>query len=157
MQSELKYTVLKQIPRVRGRFFVVDYPPPRPPLFGNPIFPLSTQMIDMFGHVHFSQVMHEWSFCVHIPPPHSLYGSRALNCSRTRRANTGPPRWRRSWTLQILRYRYPTQGSFLLKGHSNEIFYLNFFSSFEPVWATDQWVEKNRFWLRFLRVIWILV
>ena len=28
-----------------------------------------------------------------------------------------------------------------LKGHSNEIFEHNFFSSFEPVWASDQWVK----------------
>ena len=28
-----------------------------------------------------------------------------------------------------------------LKGQSNEIFDLQFFSSFEPAWATDQWVK----------------
>ena len=28
-----------------------------------------------------------------------------------------------------------------LKGQSNEIFDLQFFSSFEPVWGTDQWVK----------------
>ena len=42
-----------------GPIFCRRLSSPRPPLFGNPIFPLSTQMIDMFGHVHFSQVMHE--------------------------------------------------------------------------------------------------
>ena len=30
---------------------------------------------------------------------------------------------------------------FLLKGQSNEIFDLQFFSSFEPALATDQWVK----------------
>ena len=30
---------------------------------------------------------------------------------------------------------------FPLKGQSNEIFDLQFFSSFEPAWATDQWVK----------------
>ena len=28
-----------------------------------------------------------------------------------------------------------------LKGQSNEIFDPQFFSSFEPAWATDQWVK----------------
>ena len=28
-----------------------------------------------------------------------------------------------------------------LKGQSNEIFDLQFFSTFEPVWVTDQWVK----------------
>ena len=28
-----------------------------------------------------------------------------------------------------------------LKGQSNEIFGHQFFSSFEPAWATDQWVK----------------
>ena len=29
----------------------------------------------------------------------------------------------------------------LLKGQSNEIFDPQFFASFEPAWATDQWVK----------------
>ena len=31
--------------------------------------------------------------------------------------------------------------SLILKGQSNEIFDLQFFSSIEPAWATDQWVK----------------
>ena len=34
---------------------------------------------------------------------------------------------------------YTISKSFLLKGQSNKIFDLQFFSSFEPVLATDQW------------------
>ena len=33
------------------------------------------------------------------------------------------------------------QPVFLLWGQSNETFYVNFFASFEPVWATDTWVK----------------
>ena len=33
-----------------------------------------------------------------------------------------------------------------LKGQSNEIFYPQFFASFEPAWATDQW-DKIVWWL----------
>ena len=42
-----------------------------------------------------------------------------------------------------------------LKGQSNEIFDPHFFSSFEPVWATDQWVKIFLFWFRFCRDIYI--
>ena len=35
-----------------------------------------------------------------------------------------------------------------LKGQSNEIFDLQFFSPFEPAWSTDQWVKI------FLIVVW---
>ena len=31
------------------------------------------------------------------------------------------------------------QGTLILQGQSNEIFDLQFFSLFEPAWATDQW------------------
>ena len=33
---------------------------------------------------------------------------------------------------------------FTLKGQSNEIFDLQFFSSFKPAWATDQWSKIFR-------------
>ena len=39
-----------------------------------------------------------------------------------------------------------------LKGQTNEIFYLQFFSSFESTWVTtDQWVKIFWFWLRLRR------
>ena len=45
-----------------------------------------------------------------------------------------------------------------LKGQSNKIFELKFFSSFKPAWATDQRVKKKiRFWLSFRRVIQIFL
>ena len=37
-----------------------------------------------------------------------------------------------------------------LKGQSNQIFDLQFFSSFEPAWATDQWVKTVSFLVQFL-------
>ena len=37
-----------------------------------------------------------------------------------------------------------------LKGQSNEIFDLQFFSSIEPAWATDQWVKIFSNLVRFL-------
>ena len=53
--------------------------------------------------------------------------------------------------LKRLFYSSMVQKSFLLgeiwgsvfiwKRQSNEIFYLQFFSSFKPAWATDQWVK----------------
>ena len=36
-----------------------------------------------------------------------------------------------------------------LKGQSNEIFDTQFFSSFEPAWATDQWVKIVLFLVSF--------
>ena len=40
--------------------------------------------------------------------------------------------------------------SYYLKGQSNEIFDPQFFSSFEPTWATDQWVKIVSFLVSFL-------
>ena len=37
-----------------------------------------------------------------------------------------------------------------LKGQSNEIFDLQFFSTFEPAWATDQWVKIFSILVQFL-------
>ena len=38
---------------------------------------------------------------------------------------------------------------FILKGQSNEIFDPQYFSSFEPAWATDQWVKTVWFLVSF--------
>ena len=38
----------------------------------------------------------------------------------------------------------------LLKGQSNEILDLRFFSSFEPAWATDQWVKIFSIFVKIL-------
>ena len=46
---------------------------------------------------------------------------------------------------------------YILKGQSNKIFYLQFFSSFEPDWATDQRVKYFCFWFSLRRDIRILV
>ena len=50
------------------------------------------------------------------------------------------------YRMQQLGYPAPSLphglcGNALVKGQSNEIFDLQFFSSFEPAWATDQWVK----------------
>ena len=50
--------------------------------------------------------------------------------------------------------RFPDSCSFqqtqhLLKGQSNQNFDLQFFSSFEPAWATDQWVKTVSFLISF--------
>ena len=38
-------------------------------------------------------------------------------------------------------YKFVYVGSVTLKGQSNEIFDLQLFSSFEPAWATEQWLK----------------
>ena len=48
-----------------------------------------------------------------------------------------------TWTIggQFLKNKIFLLKFFYLKGQSNEIFDPQFFSSFEPAWATDQWVK----------------
>ena len=46
---------------------------------------------------------------------------------------------------------------FLLKGQSNEIFYLQFLSSFELAWATDQGSQMFRFLQSFCQFLQMLV
>ena len=50
-------------------------------------------------------------------------------------------KWLRSYTL--------VHCTVHLKGQSNEIFDLLFFSSFKPVWPTDQWVKIFSFQVSF--------
>ena len=49
--------------------------------------------------------------------------------------------WRIFRKLLRLYFTSTPPSNHALKGQSNEIFYLQFFSSFKPAWATDQWVE----------------
>ena len=48
-----------------------------------------------------------------------------------------------TWTIggQFFKNQIFLLKFFYLKGQSNEIFDPQFFSSFEPAWATDQWVK----------------
>ena len=46
---------------------------------------------------------------------------------------------------------------FYLQGQSNEIFHLQFFPSFEPAWAIDQWAKKNSILVKFRQVIQIFM
>ena len=55
-------------------------------------------------------------------------------------------------TIQFIHSNH-LQGSrdYFFKGQSNEIFDPQYFSSFEPAWATDQWVKYFRIWFSFHR------
>ena len=46
-----------------------------------------------------------------------------------------------TYCTTVYRYTVSQSMSYTLKGQSNEIFDPQFFSSFEPTWATDQWVK----------------
>ena len=64
-------------------------------------------------------------------------------------------------TIQFIHSNH-LQGSlvsrdYFFKGQSNEIFDPQYFSSFEPAWATDQWVKYFRIWFSFRREIQNLV
>ena len=51
--------------------------------------------------------------------------------------------------LPVHQFKRSKSGSFTVKGQCNEIFDHQFFSSFEPAMATDQWVKIVWFFISF--------
>ena len=54
-----------------------------------------------------------------------------------------------SWIQKNGAHEIPFETFEHLKGQSSKIFDLQFFSSFEPAWATDQWVKTVSFLVSF--------
>ena len=96
-----------------------------------------------------------WLWCPPWPPP---AGSSARRCPGTppRGAGQPPPHQTSPPSGGPVQNRAKPNVAWLLKGHSNTIFDLQFLVSIESTWTSGQGNKLFRFWFTFCRVFRIL-